>query len=186
MKARKFDKQFDEGADISAALNLSKTKRVLQKHLFSDSLSLIESLKGKVVSHVWRGHGSALFLEFGALTQNQGKKRNDELGAPKGELSLMIEWSWRIERPRSILGGSWSSECRWPGMFKQLIGNKVSHVEIFGTLPEIAVLLSNGLRVVSFMTAEGQPSWALISPLKSLSVNKGILHVERYYAQARS
>lgn len=31
MKAKTFDKQFDDGADISASLDLSKTKRVLQE-----------------------------------------------------------------------------------------------------------------------------------------------------------
>ena len=31
MKAKNFDKQFDEGADISATLDLSKAKRVLQE-----------------------------------------------------------------------------------------------------------------------------------------------------------
>ena len=31
MKAKKFDKQFDEGTDISATLDLSKAKRVLQE-----------------------------------------------------------------------------------------------------------------------------------------------------------
>ncbi len=32
MKAKKFDKQFDDGADIMASLDLSKAKRVLQAH----------------------------------------------------------------------------------------------------------------------------------------------------------
>jgi len=31
MKAETFDKQFDEGADMTAALDLSKAKRVLQE-----------------------------------------------------------------------------------------------------------------------------------------------------------
>jgi hypothetical protein len=31
MKARKFEQQFDEGADITASLDLSKAKRVLQE-----------------------------------------------------------------------------------------------------------------------------------------------------------
>ena len=31
MKARGFDKQFDEGADITASLDLSKAKQVLQE-----------------------------------------------------------------------------------------------------------------------------------------------------------
>jgi CopG antitoxin of type II toxin-antitoxin system len=32
MKAKKFEQQFDEGADITATLDLSKAKRVLQAH----------------------------------------------------------------------------------------------------------------------------------------------------------
>lgn len=31
MKAKTFDKQFDEGADITASLDISKAKRVLQE-----------------------------------------------------------------------------------------------------------------------------------------------------------
>ena len=30
MKAKKFEQQFDEGADLSASLDLSKARRVLQ------------------------------------------------------------------------------------------------------------------------------------------------------------
>jgi hypothetical protein len=32
MKAKKFEQQFDDGVDITASLDLSKAKRVLQKH----------------------------------------------------------------------------------------------------------------------------------------------------------
>ena len=32
MKAKKFEQQFDEGVDITASLDLSKSKRVLQAH----------------------------------------------------------------------------------------------------------------------------------------------------------
>lgn len=137
------------------------------------------ALIGKPISHVWRGHGSAIFLEFGELTPTT--RRNGAPGQPDGELTLMIEWSWRIERPRSILGGSWSSEGRWPGMFEKLKGATVSWVQVNGQLPEICVALSNGLRVASFMTAEGQPEWALIlrrPNLGSLCVKRGTLCVE--------
>jgi len=138
-----------------------------------------DALIGKVVSHVWRGHGSAIFLEFGALTPSA--RKGEAPGQSIGELSLMIQWSWRIERPKSILGGSWSSEGRWPGMFEKLKGATVSEVQINGQLPEICVVLSNGLRVASFMTAEGQPEWAVISRhpnLGSLCVKRGSLSVE--------
>ena len=138
-----------------------------------------EALIGKAVSHIWRGHGSTIFLEFGYLSP---RTRNDQASSqPVGELSLMIEWSWRIERPKSILGGSWSSESRWSRMFEELKGATVSEVQVYGQLPEISVSLSNGLLVASFMTAEGQPEWALISyqpKIGSLCVKRGSLYVE--------
>jgi hypothetical protein len=62
------------------------------------------------------------------------------------------------------------------------VARKVKSVELFGPLPEIAVLLSNGLRVVSFMTADGQPSWAVIGHkpvIGSLSVKRGKLQVSQ-------
>ena len=139
----------------------------------------IKSLKGKLVTHVWRGYGSAIFLEFGVLTE---RKRHEEItGQPVGEVTVMIEWSWRIERPRSILGGSWTNERRWPSMFNRLVNSEVAGVDFLGTLPEIVICLSNGLRVASFMTAEGQPSWAVIARrpnLGSLSVKRGQFHIE--------
>jgi len=146
----------------------------------TDATPFIQALIGKHVSHVWRGYGSAIFLEFGELVPGK-VLRNGSEGNPKGELSLMIEWSWRIENPRSILGGSWSSEGRWQGMFQKRLGAKVTDVEFFGRIPEISVCLSNGRRVVSFSTVEGQPEWALLTrkpALGSLGVKGGRLSVE--------
>ena len=57
---------------------------------------------GKVVSRVRRGHGSAIFLEIGELDDNK-----------KGELTVMIEWSWRVEDERQIAFGSWSDESEF-------------------------------------------------------------------------
>jgi hypothetical protein len=50
---------------------------------------------GMEVTHVWRGYGSALFLEMGKLTPQM--RRDGTPGNPKGEMELMIEWNWRIE-----------------------------------------------------------------------------------------
>jgi hypothetical protein len=139
------------------------------------------ALIGQPVSHVWRGYGSALFIEFGNLIPATRVRRDGSVGNPSGEITLMIEWSWRIEKPRSILGGSWSSERRWPGMFNKLMGANVIAVKTFSTLPEIEVSLSNGLRVASFMTAGGQPGWVIICRNKlqsTLGVRRGKLHVE--------
>ncbi len=94
----------------------------------------------------------------------------------------MIEASWRVEKPRSIIGGSWSSERKRGAMIERLKGASVTDVKVFGSLPEIEVSLSNNLRLVSFTTADGQPDWGIIShnALKStLGVRRGKLHVEK-------
>jgi hypothetical protein len=118
-----------------------------------------EAACGMPVSHVWRGHGSALFIEFGALTPRS--RRDGSPGEPEGEISLMIEWSWRIEDGRSITCGSWSDEDLWLPTFARLVGRTVEDLATFGSLPELVVSLAGDLRVASFMTAEGDPAWTL-------------------------
>lgn len=142
--------------------------------------ALLQTIVGMSVSQVWRGHGSAIFLEFGALRASQ--TRNARRPGFEGEASLMIEWSWRIERPRSILCGSWSDERRWRAAFARMLNATVMDAGCFGKLPEISIGLSNKLRVASFMTADGQPSWALIVRglrCETVHVSGGRLAVER-------
>ena len=116
-------------------------------------------LIGLPISHTWRGYGSAIFLEFGALTRQT--RLDGSAAEPDGEMALMIEWSWRIEGRRSILCGSWSDEKRWPRALACLTRGTVVGASLFGRLPEIDLALSTGVHVVSLMTAEGDPSWTL-------------------------
>lgn len=138
-----------------------------------------KAVVGRTVSHLWRGHGSALFVEFGKLSPTVLKDGRD--GQPRGEVSLMIEWSWRVSSEISILVGSWSDEGEWPEVFQSLVGSTVEAVELFGELPEILVSLSDGNRIASFMTADGQPQWALISrqpKIGTLCVEAGALIIQ--------
>lgn len=139
-----------------------------------------DALIGLPVSHFWRGYGSAIFLEFGHLTprtRQSGKPSN-----PQGELSLMIQWSWRIENATTILCGSWSEEPRWEPTFDLLRNKRVVELSVVGRLPEIVVGLSEGLWVSSFMTAEGDPQWSLFdrrsSTVRWLCVRDGSLQIE--------
>jgi len=145
-------------------------------------------LIGLPVSGVWQGYGSAIFLEFGDV---QRRRRSDgSPGNPRGQWTLMIEWSWRIEGKRKIWCGSWSDGQRWPKTFSLLKGAKVVSISLFGHLPEIALGLSNGLSVVSMMTAEGDPAWALIArhdgKSTSLCVRSGRLHMDAELGDATS
>ena len=142
--------------------------------------SFSAGLTGLPVSRIWQGYGSAIFVEFGKV---QPRRRLDgSPGNPRGEWTLMIEWSWRIEGKRRIWCGSWSDGERWPRAFARLERAKVTSAVLYGRLPEIDVGLSNGLHVVSMMTAEGDPAWALTKHSEgtssSISVCAGRLKIE--------
>jgi hypothetical protein len=146
------------------------------------------ALIGLDVSHAWLGYGSALFLELGRLKPGR-PRRDGAIGNPKGDITVMIEWSWRIEESVSIICGSCTGKERWRPTLDLLLGATVVDISLFGRLPEISLHLSNGLFVVSFMTDEGDPEWALLDRrhaerVRSLSVRDGQLHVEDTEASA--
>ena len=141
--------------------------------------SFSASLIGLPVSHVWRGHGSAFFLELGQLSPVQ--RRDGSPGNLEGEAALGVEWSWRIEDQASILCGSWSDEHLWEPVFDKLRGNRVGRCELFGPLPEVAITLDNGVRFLSFSTTDGQPRWQLMDrrdgSTQWFTVREGRLHL---------
>lgn len=116
-------------------------------------------LIGLPVSHVWQGHGSALFLEFGRLSQI--RRRDGRPAESAGEMGLMLEWSWRIEGKRSILCGSDSDEPHIRRALSCIRDHAVAAVTLTSRLPEIDIGFSSGAHLVSFMTADGQPQWTL-------------------------
>jgi hypothetical protein len=99
-----------------------------------------------------------------------------------GKMGVGIEWSWRIEGKKRIWGGSWSDESRWNRFFSMMLGATVVSVNLFGRLPEIDLHLSNGLHVLSMMTADGQPEWSISDrrgdSSRYISVKNGRLNIE--------
>jgi hypothetical protein len=92
----------------------------------------------------------------------------------RGQMSVSITWSWRIEGPRSIKVGSWSTDAKIDRAIAALRGARISAVEIAGRLPELTLELDDGRAVRSFMTAEGQPQWAFFLRRDSwLEVERG-------------
>lgn len=120
--------------------------------------ALTAGVAGLPVSAAWRGDGSTLFLELGELT-NDPEERH-----PKGEWTVMVQWSWRVEGPRSIHFGSGSTEGRITSGVARLAGDRVLGVALEGRLPELAVFLASGRTLRSFMTESGQPAWSLFRP----------------------
>lgn len=122
--------------------------------------SFAATLAGQPISHVWRGYGSALFIEIGKLSPR--RKRDGSTGNPEGEVSLGVEWSWRVEDSTAILCGSWSEEDRWEPSLSMLRDARIDRCELFGVLPEVALTTESGVRFLSFSTTDGQPQWHLV------------------------
>lgn len=141
--------------------------------------ALAASLSGLPISYVWRGYGSAVFIEFGELTPRTN--RDGSPGHPEGQVSLGVEWSWRIEDNETILGGSWSEEDLWEPSFARLRNTQVESVKLFGRLPEVELSTDRGVRFVSFSTTDGQPRWHLVDRRDGhanwFSVRKGQLNL---------
>jgi hypothetical protein len=135
---------------------------------------------GLMVSNVWRGHGSALFVELGTLKPRA--RCDGSAGQLTGEIGLMIEWSWRIEDEWLVACGSWSDEALWARTFARLIGCTVEDLSTFGRLPEVLLSLAGDLHVASFMTSEGDPGWTLFDRrgprLVAVSCRNGVIGIE--------
>ena len=161
-------------ADVSPSCQISCPMNPL-----STFNRIAADLVGMRVGHLWRGYGSAIFLEFGALSSGR-VRRDGSPGNPKGELAIGIQWSWRIEDATSIICGSWSEEALWEPAFDLLGRSHVVGLSLFGRLPEIDLALSESRHLVSFATAEGQPEWSLAdrrsAPHVWLSVRDGVLY----------
>jgi hypothetical protein len=136
-------------------------------------------LLGLPVAHAWKGYGSAIFLEFGTLTPSDKTQRDGGDLNPMGEFGLMIEWSWRVESERKILGGSWSDDAKLLPLITALIGRTVEDVAAFGRLQEIRLAFSGQRYLLSFMTEEGQPEWTIFDrctpTIRSISSKRGRL-----------
>jgi hypothetical protein len=63
-----------------------------------------------------------------------------------------------------------------------MLGSAVVSVNLFGRLPETDLHLSNGLHLLSMMTADGEPEWSISDhrsdPSRYLSAKGGRLNIE--------
>ncbi len=144
---------------------------------------LTRPLIGLPVSRAWRGFGSAIFLKLGELTEETRKRKDGSLRTTsKGQITVMIKWSWRVERPQSIWFGSWSGNRKITNGIAKLKDTTVLDVTIEGRLPELVVQLSGGLWVHSFTTTDGQLEWSLLfhwkeQPVEWINSEKGKLYL---------
>ena len=140
---------------------MPSTQKRLSKMEFSE---LVRPMIGSRISQVWRGCGSAIFLEFGELREERYPTKNGRRKTLVGQFTISIEWSWRVERARSIAFGSWSTDRIITKRLQTLLGRSIESLTLFGRVPELQLALSDGLWLTSYMTSHGQPEWAVHLP----------------------
>ena len=114
---------------------------------------------GLPLSRLWRGYGSALYVEVGPLSLRYPRSNH-----PKAERSLEFGWTWRVETSRSILFGSSSSDQRISQGLKPLENLVIEGISLGGRLPELHLKLSGGRWLSSFAASESQPEWTVFLP----------------------
>jgi len=142
----------------------------------------LDSLVGMPISHVWFGHGSALFLELGPLSES--RLQDGSPGNPKGTVTVMADFGWRIEKPRSIICGSGDAKTRCEAIAKGLVGTTVVDAQVLGRLPELYLELSNNQWLLTFGQYQGQPTWAVFFNARgcgALCVKGGHLRLDKQH-----
>lgn len=143
---------------IHSQLILSEPYWVFQMIIsLEDAKHRINALIDQTISEVWRGYGSAIFIEIGELSYDANSEH------PHGEHTIMVEWSWRVENQFKIIVGSWSDDELINNLPKLLLGLKIKSIEFFGHSPELSIQLSNQTWFTSFMTNDGDPMWSIKS-----------------------
>ena len=124
---------------------------------------LVQPLIGLEVTRVWRGFGTALFVELGKLSKKSYRlKSGKRKSFLVGQYSIFVGWDWRVEHSKSIYFGSWSTDKCINKRYSQLNGKFVSAIYYEGRLPELVVELSDRLWIHSFhvsSTSDTQPTW---------------------------
>lgn len=122
-------------------------------------VTMASPLVGLNVSRAWIGYGTAAILELGTLREETGA---DGRSFQKGEATLMVGWSWRVEGPRAVVFGATSTRRQVSEGLATIEGKTLSAITVDGKLPELTLDLSNGMRMRSFMSADGDPEWLVM------------------------
>jgi hypothetical protein len=122
-----------------------------------DFQALVQPLLGLMVSLPWKGYGSAIFLELGALAPLESQRRHKN----NGEACISVEWDWRVEAEAAVLFGSSNSRPKIESGIHSLRGTTIQALTVVGQVPELVVQFSNGYCLRSMVMATGNPEWSI-------------------------
>jgi len=119
---------------------------------------------GLPISRPWLGYADTLFLELGPLHERRRRRSDGSMCLSlKGEMTVMIHGGWRVERPRSVDFGMYSSDVKIRNGIDRLCGRSVKSISLVGRLSELLTELEGNLSVQSFACGAGG-DWVLFLP----------------------
>lgn len=121
---------------------------------------LAAPLVGLKVSLAWKGYGSAVFLELGALAPLESRRQQHN----RGQACISVEWDWRVESEVAVLYGSSNSRPEIDAGIRSLQGANIEAVTVIGQVPELVIQFSNGHFLKSMVMVSGDPEWSIKLP----------------------
>ena len=125
----------------------------------------VSQLEGMFICHPWKGYGTAIFLELVGNIKDSKMSIHKEANSNKtnlvGEASISM-WYWRIEKDMEIICGSSDSMPDIEEGISYLNGLEIESIKIVGIIPELAIQLKNGFRLLSFnSTSSFAENWSI-------------------------
>jgi hypothetical protein len=144
----------------------------------------LASLHGLAVSRPWLSDHGVLYLELGRLKKARLSvpRSNGTRDIIKGDVTLFAGYMWRLDGPQSIHGSNQSSPSQRERLIGKMAGREIVLVRTTASVPELEVVLSNGLTLRTFSVDAGQPHWTISwnhVPRVDLTVKRGRICTNR-------
>lgn len=124
--------------------------------------ALLCRLAGMRVSMPWVGYAGTIFLELGKLhTETTTVRGVVKRRRRRGQVTLMIEPQWRVERPASIQFASGFPNGQIERGAATLKGLHLADVALTNGLPELELTFDDGRRLKTFTDFLAQPGWTI-------------------------
>jgi len=128
----------------------------------SDFIEITRPIIGMRMTRPWLGYASAFLADFGKLHSETIKFKNGKVRKiMKGQASIMLDCTWRLERTRTIVFGRITGSRKLAHAMKWLKGRQITGISLQGDIPELELELDSRFRLRSFMGYEGASSWCV-------------------------
>ena len=127
----------------------------------TDFDELLSSLIGSTIESAENSYGSAIHLKLAARDSRVGSQVKGCQPQSESAVSVNFYWDWRLESGTRILCGSSNRRGEIKQELQSLVGLSVSEFVLDPFVPDLTVVVSNGLRLRSMALVRGDAQWLI-------------------------